>query len=261
MQEKSGNRYKNVSKECRLIGYDRGLLAGIPMTDAKRYRLLGTYRTPLVRLGEVVSCEVRDRDLVVVGLSSGRIPWPRGRVKGTCERSSLIVFGDLLEAIKRESNQAVSYWFGVRVTMVSKWRRALGVGPETEGTLHLRDRVMRDPERNGKIAGELTGRKRSTELMQRLHKGNHGRKHSMETKKKMSRSHRRRKRCGRLDFRPWTTEEDKLVCILPPAEAAVRTGHPLSAVYSRRSQLGVNDGRTTRHQTKKKSRAMRGQLK
>jgi transposase-like protein len=31
------------------------------------------------------------------------------------------------DAIRRESNQAVAYWFGVSDQTVSKWRKALGV--------------------------------------------------------------------------------------------------------------------------------------
>jgi hypothetical protein len=40
-------------------------------------------------------------------------------------------------------------------------------------------------------------------------------------------------------LRAWTPEEDELVQILPPAEAARRTGHAIKAVYGRRYTLGV----------------------
>jgi hypothetical protein len=53
------------------------------MRDADRYRLLGTYRTPRVRVGSVLSCEYRDDDVIVVGYSDGKIPRPVGRRRGT----------------------------------------------------------------------------------------------------------------------------------------------------------------------------------
>jgi hypothetical protein len=42
---------------------------------------------------------------------------------------------------------------------------------------------------------------------------------------------------------PWTQEEDELVMTLPPEEAVKRTGRSLSAVYARRSRLGMPDGK------------------
>jgi hypothetical protein len=41
----------------------------------------------------------------------------------------------------------------------------------------------------------------------------------------------------------WSDEEDDLVRTLRPREAAARTGRSLSAVYSRRLELGLPDGR------------------
>src|SRR6516225_4659061 len=77
------------------------------MTDADRFRLLGTYRTQRFRRGEVA----------LVGLSAGRIPWPVGK-RGSAR--ALAIFGGLAEAIRRESATAQT---------VSRWR-ALGVGAE-----------------------------------------------------------------------------------------------------------------------------------
>jgi hypothetical protein len=41
----------------------------------------------------------------------------------------------------------------------------------------------------------------------------------------------------------WSDEEDELVRALRPKEAAARTGRSFSAVYSRRLELGLLDGR------------------
>ena len=44
----------------------------------------------------------------------------------------------------------------------------------------------------------------------------------------------------------WSKEEDDLVRELAPREAAARTGRSLPAVYSRRRDLRVSDGRATK---------------
>ena len=46
-----------------------------------------------------------------------------------------------------------------------------------------------------------------------------------------------------MPSRPWTPPEDRLVCTLPPGEAAVRTGRDIKAVYRRRLALGVTTGK------------------
>jgi hypothetical protein len=49
----------------------------------------------------------------------------------------------------------------------------------------------------------------------------------------------RHRRDGSPSARVWGPEEDWLVRALPPAEAALRTGRTLLAVYKRRSRLGI----------------------
>src|SRR4051812_21822769 len=97
------------------------------MNDADRFKLLGTYRTPRVRVGSVLACEARDCDVIVTGYTGARIPWPVGRRPRTSARG-VVLFGDLAEAVRRESNQAVCHWFGVTPQTASKWRKALDVG-------------------------------------------------------------------------------------------------------------------------------------
>ena len=141
------------------------------MTDADRFRLLfGPYRTPRFHYGRVVFCEVRG-EVTVCGLSDGPIPWPlgkRGRAK------SLVVYGDLAEAVRRESNLAVAHWWGISPQTVSLWRKALGVGPVTAGTARvLRDHLAetyqngareiavarsRDPEVRARMAASRKGK-------------------------------------------------------------------------------------------------------
>jgi len=105
------------------------------MTDADRFKLLyGPYRAPRVRKGDVVFCDVRG-EVVVCGMSSGPIPWPVTRHKRG--RPFLIVCAGLAEAVRRESNQAVAFWWGIKPQTVTAYRKALGVPRKTEGSSRL----------------------------------------------------------------------------------------------------------------------------
>jgi hypothetical protein len=174
------------------------------MNDADRFRLLGTYRTPRFRYGQTVRCEVRG-EVVIVGLLDGPIPWPvgkRGRGK------SLVVYRGLARAVRRESEQAVAHWWGVSVWRVWQWRKALGVGPTTEGTSRLRRDYSgepgarrarkkawakaRDPERREKIAAARRGKPRPPAVVEAVRQAHLGTHHSEEARRRMSEAHRRR---------------------------------------------------------------------
>jgi hypothetical protein len=74
------------------------------MTDRQRYRMLhGPYTTPKVRIGRTVLVdEARGLEVVVVGLSDTRIPWPIGKPKYGRARSP-VVCGNLEQAVRLES--------------------------------------------------------------------------------------------------------------------------------------------------------------
>jgi hypothetical protein len=74
--------------------------------------------------------------LIVVGYSDARIPWPIAKRRGQRARA-LIVYDQLAEAVRRESNQSVAYWWGVTPQTVTKWRKALEVPRANEGTHRL----------------------------------------------------------------------------------------------------------------------------
>jgi hypothetical protein len=114
----------------------------MPMNEADRFKLLfGPYQAPRFRVGQVMRCEVRD-EVRIVGLSEGRIPWPVG-MKGS--NRALVVFKGLAKAVRRESAQAVAYWWGIHRQTVWAWRKALGVGATTEGTSRLLSDYTREP--------------------------------------------------------------------------------------------------------------------
>jgi hypothetical protein len=76
------------------------------MLKAVRFKLrYGPYRAPAFRIGALL----RDRSggkVRVLGLTAARVPWP------VTKRASLILRGDLIRAVRLESNQAVAYWWG-----------------------------------------------------------------------------------------------------------------------------------------------------
>jgi hypothetical protein len=99
-----------------------------------RRLLFGPYRAPKCRVGSKLDCEARDCTMVVAGLSDAPIQWPYAKKRGN---RSLILCGDLIRAVQRESLAAVAYHWGVGGSTVSSWRRALGVPRDNEGTLRL----------------------------------------------------------------------------------------------------------------------------
>ena len=44
------------------------------MHETQRFQLLGTYRTPRFKLGQMVTCAIRG-DVVIVGISDAPIAW------------------------------------------------------------------------------------------------------------------------------------------------------------------------------------------
>jgi hypothetical protein len=216
--------------------------------------LLGSYRTPRFRYGKAVCCEARG-EVTICGLTDAPIRWPvgkRGRAK------SLVLYADLARAVRRESAQAVAHWWGVGLTAVWKWRKALGVGPATEGTSRLHREGARDlavarglkkaqakagdPARRAKIAAALRGKPKPAHVGRAVAKAHRGTRHTEEARAKMSATHKRR---GTLvpGTRVWTPKEDALVRRLPRNEAARRTGRTPAAVSKRRAALGLPDGR------------------
>jgi hypothetical protein len=107
------------------------------MTEADCIKLLGSYRTPRFKYGAVVTCAIGG-PVKIVGLSSGRIQWPKCRL-GKRSRA-IILYGALADAVRTESAKAVMYWFGVGSDTIWMWRTALGVERVTEGTSELMSR-------------------------------------------------------------------------------------------------------------------------
>jgi hypothetical protein len=118
------------------------------MTDADRFRLrFGPYKTPVFKYGDDGFCEVRG-GVIVCGLTDAPIPSPGGKRKQRGSRArSIVLCGALVDAVRRESAQAVAYWWGVTAQTVTHWRRALGVGVVNEGTHGCATSTSRSPGR------------------------------------------------------------------------------------------------------------------
>lgn len=165
----------------------------------------GPYSTPRLRPGRKETCEVRG-DVIIVELSSGRIPWPLARLPGKSPRG-LLVYKGLAKAIRLESATAVCYWWGVNPTTISRWRLAMGVDAHTAGSRKLRaehgkrnwDKVrpklwakLHDKEVHAKIAAAKRGKPRPPHVVEAMRLANIGKKHTAETRAKMSAAHKRK---------------------------------------------------------------------
>ena len=186
----------------------------------------------------------------VVGFTDGPIPWPLGK---TARRPSIIVFGNLAKAIRRESEQAVAHWWGIKPQTVWAWRKALGVGATTRGTSRRRSAYTEepwavkaraamhatagDPERREKIVAARRGKPRPRHVMEPVHAARRGSHHSEETRRQMSEAHKGRGTWPPAAGRPWTPEEDGLVLALSLKDAADRIGRTVASVKSRRRTL------------------------
>jgi len=223
--------------------------------DSLRFRLLfGLYRTPRFRLGKKVFCAVRGW-VTICDISSGRIHWPIAKkVRGR----SLVVYKDLLKAVRRESGIAVCHWWGLTSQTITKWRKALEIGPVTRGTSALRRAhalspwadlarekawaKANDPIRCEKIAASKRGKHRPPEVCRAIGAAQIGRKISRVSRLRMSTAHKR------LGTRPpkagvaWSAEEEGLLKRgMTAADIAKATERTLTAVYSRRYLLRQRD--------------------
>lgn len=222
------------------------------MGDVGPTTLSGRYRTPAFRYGDAVVCEVRG-GVVVTGLTDACIPWPVGKVPGGRART-LVVFAGLAAALRVESASAVCHWWGVTPQTVTKYRKALGVGPLTPGTARLRSQSASDspavasalaaaqakhgdPERRRKIAEAKRGRPRPPHVVEAMRRGRTGKPQSEDARRKMSEAQARRVRPKSV---AWTRDHDAMLGEVADAEVARRTGRSERAVAARRKKLGVD---------------------
>jgi hypothetical protein len=194
--------------------------------EKKRFRLLyGPYEPPKTKRGRFLVCEWRGK-VKVGGYSDGPITWP---VKwGT--RNSIILCASLLDAVRKESEEAVAHHWGVVIKVVQKWRRALGVGRLTKGT-HW---IMREQSLENvtpKRSRELTESARNA--ARRPKSGAWKRRMSVLTKARIQRNGHVR------GSRLWSPDEETLLGTDADRVIAVKLGRSERAVGRRRQELGI----------------------
>jgi hypothetical protein len=218
--------------------------------------LFGPYRAPRFKVGQTVTCAICG-EIEIVGLTDGRIPWPIGK-RG--RHKSIILFGSLVQAVKRESGLAICYWWGCSTTTATKWRKALGIGSTNPGSRELRSKnfqgdvgrraraaalpVITSPEYSAK-------RKRLAKTLpkQQMSESHRkaftykGRTPSVETKAKRQATRQRLQSASRNGGRTWTPLEDELLRHLEPKIVAKLTGHSVAGAYQRRQRLGLAETR------------------
>ncbi|MBI3411255.1 MAG: hypothetical protein HY040_23210 [Planctomycetes bacterium] len=161
------------------------------MKSSDRYPLLfGPYRVLFFRPGDEAFCELRGQ--VVVSRAFHEAPigvWPKGRRRGE-RAAAIILFGDLVQAVRNEAAATIRYWWGVGTDRIWKWRRALDVQRVNKGTSFLLGRnflgpvgkraraagypTLKSPERAAKIAAALRGRTMHPNAREALLKANLG---------------------------------------------------------------------------------------
>lgn len=174
----------------------------------------GPYYPPGHKVGDVVWCE-RFGETIVGGFVDTPVGfWPRAKARGI---RRLILCGDLVTAVKTESNLAVQKLWGVSESVVTKWRQSLAVEPyETEGSHRLRVKNVANIGEEGQRKGAEAQRRPEVR-----------RKHE---KRAMGNS-----KFG-TGFR-WTKTKDRVALENPVAIAAEKLGLSEDAVKSRRHRL------------------------
>ena len=83
----------------------------------------GPYQTPRFNYGKVVRCEVWG-EVILGGLSGARIAWPVGKPGWRSRTRVLVVYRGLAKAVRRETELAVAFHWGVSRNTVWRWGKA-----------------------------------------------------------------------------------------------------------------------------------------
>jgi hypothetical protein len=104
----------------------------------------GPSKTARFHSGKVFRCEVRS-EVVLCGLSAGRVPWRVGKPGWRSRSRALVVSRGLAKAVRQETALAVAYHWDVTPQTVTVWRKALGVPPVTDGTRQAKREHFAEP--------------------------------------------------------------------------------------------------------------------
>jgi transcriptional regulator with XRE-family HTH domain len=108
--------------------------------------LFGPYQAPACEVGGKLYCKRWKKRVEVVGFTSSLISWPCCVVnRGGFQ--ALILCGDLVKAVKRESELAVAHHFGATLPAVGRLRKALGLPARSQRRVPEQERPH-PPERD-----------------------------------------------------------------------------------------------------------------
>jgi hypothetical protein len=192
------------------------------MPDDRHLLLHGPYRPSPLRKGDRTSCLYRDCDVVITSWTASRISWPRCQALHRRGGSGLLMTDELARAVRCESSLAIQHWFGVSVTAVRNWRRALGVDmwePEGSRRPHQRSREKGAAVIHHRGLSDAECEQRREQAL-RLNLAQYLDPH----------------RCGALAWKP---EQVKLLGKMPDEEVALQIGKPQNAVRLKREKLGI----------------------
>jgi hypothetical protein len=193
------------------------------MTAADRFKLLGTYRPPRVRVGGRAFCLYRDADVVITSISGAPIPWPRCRAVDSRGGSGLLVTEALVRVIRTESAEALKYWFGVGTHAVWGWRKAFGVTQwGTPGSRRLLDETTR--KANATVRGKKLPRAAVRERRARA--------------KELDLA-RHLRAFQSVRFPPWPAADAALIGTMPDTVLARRLGRTRDEVHKERRRRGI----------------------
>ena len=226
------------------------------MEDSDRYKLLyGPYWPPKCRIGDKMPCEFRGREVTVRLMTDAPIQWPahRGGLM-----PAVIVCGDLIRAVRVESEIGVAHHWGVSTATVKNWRRALSVPRTTRGTLRLAIdyttekltpdvRAMAEEVRRQPAArARLSAAKKGKPLHPNMTAGQREwarRPKSPEFKRNVSEFMRELWKHPEEHGLParhvWTDDEIALLGTQSDAAIARRLGLTEAVVYNQRRRLGI----------------------
>jgi hypothetical protein len=223
----------------------------VTVNGLEKTKLLGEYHPPKVGADGFMICE-RLGKVEVDGFTNAFIPWPVVKRGGT---PSIVLCGDLIEAVRRESVSAIVHWWGVSANTVRIWRRVLGVPRMTEGTTRLHREAIPDrfdeqtkekarkaiqsPETRAKMSASRKGKQVHPNTRKAALAASK-RPKSDDWKAKMSERLRREWKDGvRVSHNQWTPEEIALLGTDVDRVIAEQIGRSVECVGVFRRKLGV----------------------
>lgn len=217
----------------------------------KTPELLGDYSPPEIERGDWLFCLLRGK-VQVGGYTDAPIPWPR-LFKGG--KPVHILCGDLVEAIRTESAQAVAYWWGVHPHTVTKWRRALAVERNTPGSRKLHQKLfdkripdeakkrgleaLHTPKVKAKAASQKKKQPVSQNSLKALEKSRHKPKSNAWKAKHAERMRKEWAEGKRHHPQAWTNHEIDLLGTDTDEVVSAMIGRTVDAVAVKRRQLKI----------------------